>query len=229
MSNKKEIGETYNGLTIIKKTDEVRFKNRIYICQCKCGKYIKLQGNHIGRYKSCGNCRGTRGERHTRLFRIWHDMHLRCNYDTNVAYVNYGGRGISICKIWSEDFQVFKQWALSHKYEDTLTIERLDNDGNYEPSNCVWVSWIVQARNRRMPRTNTSGIEGVIFNVGKLAWEARIDVLDKRYAKSLNINKYGCNTALALAIEARLEMVRRRENNSLTRPSDVARGGRENA
>jgi hypothetical protein len=73
----------------------------------------------------------------------------RCYRKGHNTYDNYGGRGITICTEWREDFLAFREWALSHGYADNLTIDRIDNDGNYEPTNCRWVTVSVQNTNRR--------------------------------------------------------------------------------
>lgn len=90
----------------------------------------------------------------TRLYFIWKSMRQRCNNPKNKKFPNYGLRGIKICDEWN-DFVTFKKWALTHGYEDHLTLDRKDNDGNYEPSNCRWSTADTQANNR----TNNRFIE----------------------------------------------------------------------
>ena len=86
----------------------------------------------------------------TRLYSIWNGMKTRCYKTYHNNYSNYGGRGIKICQEWLDDFEVFEKWALSNGYSDSLSIDRIDNDGNYEPNNCRWIPWEQQSGHRRV-------------------------------------------------------------------------------
>jgi len=89
------------------------------------------------------------GKSNTRLYRIWQGMRRRC-YDPNyTSYKSYGGRGIKVCKTWDNSFKAFEKWALSHGYEDTLTIDRIDNNGDYKPSNCQWITRSENSKKRK--------------------------------------------------------------------------------
>jgi hypothetical protein len=79
------------------------------------------------------------GGKHTRLYIIWGDMKQRCVNPNREDYKHYGGKGISVCDQWKNDFAVFRDFALSHGYDDTLTIDRIDSDGNYEPDNAQFI------------------------------------------------------------------------------------------
>lgn len=93
--------------------------------------------NHPIKHGMCG----------TRLYRIWHSMKQRCNNPNNTSYHNYGGKSIRVCKEWNE-FQGFSEWAISNGYSDELTLDRINGDGNYEPSNCRWITMKEQQNNK---------------------------------------------------------------------------------
>lgn len=99
----------------------------------------------------------------SRLGNIHYHMKGRCNNKEHQDYKDYGGRGIKLCEEWG-DLAIFAEWALSNGYEDNLTIDRIDNDGDYEPNNCRWITMGEQSLNRRPPKTNKSGYPGVFFD-----------------------------------------------------------------
>lgn len=97
-------------------------------------------------------------EKVNRLYRIWCNMRYRCNKTYTDHYARYGGRGIKVCAEWdnlNDGFKNFEAWAKEHGYEDSLTIDRIDNNGNYEPDNCRWVDRKTNTRNRSVSRMLT--------------------------------------------------------------------------
>ena len=163
----------------------------IYKCGF-CGTEFKAQVQHINskNTKSCGcynkrrvsETHKTHGKRHTRLYKIWINIKARVLNPKNKRYNDYGGRGINICDEWKNDFMSFYNWAMSNGYEENkgLSIDRIDNDGNYEPSNCRWTTPNIQARNQRIRKDNTSGFKGVYFRKDNNNFRVIITVNKKR-------------------------------------------------
>lgn len=130
-------------------------------CRCDCGNEVTVRANSLlrGDTTSCGcyvrshnrELNTKHGMYGTPLNSVWNSMKQRCNNPNHQAYKNYGARGIFICDEWN-DFENFRDWALSNGYEEGLTIDRINNDDGYYPENCRWVDMITQANNRR---TNT--------------------------------------------------------------------------
>jgi len=134
----------------------------LYPCQCDCGE-IRMVGLYDllkGQTKHCIRCR-SRGEansnyRHghspagkqSKLYMVWNGMKRRCANPNTKDWANYGGRGIKVCNAWL-DYRTFRAWATANGYAEGLSLERKDNDGNYEPANCCWIPQSQQSSNRR--------------------------------------------------------------------------------
>lgn len=146
-------------------------KEAVWVCRCECGRVIQVRGGQLrsGHTKSCGCAKGeycgkvhlVHGEHSTRLHSIWNSMKQRCNNPNNPKYMDYGGRGITVCDEWNESFIAFRNWALANGYVDgkghDCSIDRINNDGGYYPENCRWTTAKVQANNQR-PKRGTSHV-----------------------------------------------------------------------
>lgn len=164
-------GKTFNRLTVLKLHHKKQLFNKngkpnghlyYYECLCSCGKIsivasTLLKNNSV---KSCGclredeikkseNKHRIHGMKNTRIYKIWSSMRGRCHYKYIHGYERYGGRGIKVCQEWEENFMNFYNWSINNGYRDDLTIDRINFNGNYEPSNCRWVTKKEQARNTK--------------------------------------------------------------------------------
>jgi hypothetical protein len=105
----------------------------------------------------------------TRIYRIWADMKRRCYNQKRIGYENYGGRGIKVCEEW-QDFTPFWEWAKRNGYKENLEIDRIDNDGNYCPENCRWVTDFVQSRNKRTNKKyKVNSVSMCITDIGHIS------------------------------------------------------------
>lgn len=149
-------GKTFNRLTVIKRA-EIEKKEVYYLCKCTCGNEKIIRGKDLkyNKIKSCGCLkkektteRNTKhGLRHTRIYRIWLLMKNRCLNSKYYLFKNYGGRGITVCNEWKNDFVKFYDWSMANGYKEDLSIDRINVNGNYEPSNCRWTTKLQQQRN----------------------------------------------------------------------------------
>lgn len=148
------VGKEFGKLTVIKKVENIK-KHTAWLCKCTCGNFkIVLTSNLTrGITKSCGCLNKSTITKHghhgERLYRIWDKMKQRCFNKNSEVYEYYGSRGITVCDEWRDSFQVFYDWAMESGYEEGLSIDRIDNDGNYEPSNCRWATQKQQNNNKR--------------------------------------------------------------------------------
>lgn len=186
------IGQKFGKLLVI---DECKERDKYgqvkYKCICDCGNTTYVKSCHLvsGHTKSCCCLSGkNHNKSHTRLYNILDSMKQRCYNSNNNNYINYGGRGITICDEWLNDFMAFYNWAYENGYDDTLTIDRIDNNKSYSPTNCRWVDRKVQANNTRHNVLLT--YDGKTQNMKQ--WSKELDIsystLCNRYYKGLPTN-----------------------------------------
>ena len=154
----------FERLKVIKRTGTDKQRNPLWLCKCECEKEVIVRGNLLksGNTKSCGCLQKDVAAKlkttHSlsidkngvvpRLYASWRNMKSRCFNPNTPKFKNHGGRGITVCEEWL-DYLPFHEWATSHGYRKDLTLERTNNDGNYEPGNCKWSTAKEQANNKR--------------------------------------------------------------------------------
>lgn len=174
------LGKTFGRLTVISDAGKDKHGRYKYNCLCSCGNSKVVCGSKMrkGNTLSCGCLRletkTSHGLHDHPLYRIHHNIKNRCYNKKQKGYHNYGGRGITVCGRWLESFENFFDDVI-RGYEKGLELDRIDNDGNYEPSN---VRWVTKQQNA-MNRGNTGGnskYKGVLFNKRNSKWFSRIKV-----------------------------------------------------
>lgn len=191
-------GKRFYKLTVICKDDSMYDgKHVFWKCICDCGNEIIVRKDSLisGHSKSCscylqerykdGHLK-THGMKNTRLYAIWLGMKQRC-YNKNASkYKNYGGRGVTVCDEWVNDFENFYLWSINNGYEKRLTIDRISVNGNYCPENCRWATFEIQNYNKRTTlKVNVNGIDKTLKELED-EYKIPLSILRKRYYKYKN-------------------------------------------
>lgn len=201
MSSFKDItGNRYSRLVVVKEVLP-RVSPIKWIVHCDCGTMKEVIGKDLkkGATVSCGcykiertketcTTHGATVGKRSRLYKLWTNMYSRISNPNRDSYKYYGGKGITICNDWSV-FSVFSIWALANGYEDSLTIERLDNDLGYCSTNCTWATRSIQARNRGS-REGSSSIYVGVSRTSSNKWKARIYVENKNISLGVFTTEY---------------------------------------
>lgn len=147
-------GKRFGKLIVLEDSGERKRRNIVWKCICDCGNITMVKADNLktGKTKSCGCFRRdiakkkmykhgeSYGDLRSRLYETWTNMKTRCCNSNNKAYKSYGKREITVCDEWKNNYRAFKFWAILNGYQDNLTIDRIDNDGNYEPNNCQFIT-----------------------------------------------------------------------------------------
>lgn len=179
------IGNRYGRWTVISLVERTNPSLCRVLVKCDCGvkKHLNLAVLRNGKSRSCGclkaelirnrsNCHGLK---RTALYGVWINMKTRCYNNKNEKYPCYGGRGITVCDEWKHDFMEFRRFAIENGWDDSLQIDRKDNDKGYSPDNCRFVTRDVNINNQQVLRkSNTSGYRGVKRN--KYSWVATVRI-----------------------------------------------------
>ncbi len=185
-------GKRFGKLTVIEYNND-----GTWLCRCDCGNYTNKKTGNLQRNKNpnCG-CIHNGGNykhnlSHSRLYNIWMKMRERCYKDYCSAYPLYGGRGIKMCDEWvgKDGFINFHTWAINNGYSDTLSIDRIDVDGNYSPENCRWVNMEIQQNNRTNNHRLTFNGENHTISEWAKIYNMPYDRLQARIANGWSIEK----------------------------------------
>ena len=148
------VGQVFGRLTVLERVGSDKSGHVTFRCRCDCGNERIVVGKDLrtGHRKSCGCLSSikhghTKGDKPTITYQAWVNMRRRCSDKNNPSYCNYGRRGVKVCKRWQNSFENFL--ADMGEGPEGLTLDRINNDGNYTKNNCQWATWKIQANNRR--------------------------------------------------------------------------------
>lgn len=205
------VGLKFGRLKVIAFSHTNKWREKVWKCKCDCGSYTEVSTAKLksGNTTSCGCYRKECVERGltrkydisaynkkkaTRLYKCWQDMKARCSNPKNKRYKNYGGKGVVVCNEWANSYETFQKWALNNDYSDELTLDRINVNGNYEPSNCRWATTEIQANNK----TNCRYIEFQGKKQSLAQWCRELNLNYGTISSGINRNKIDPLIALGL-------------------------------
>lgn len=176
------VGKKFGRLLVVEKATPLNGRTR-WLCKCDCGNNCIVHGSSLktGNTTSCGCYKTENAKRlystvrqnDKHLYAVWNGIKQRCNNPNNSSFHNYGGRGIKICDSWANCYENFYEWAMNNGYKKGMQIDRINNDGNYEPKNCRFVNREIQANNKRNIKLYT--INGVTKSMPQWCREYKQD------------------------------------------------------
>lgn len=179
-------------------------KRSMWLCKCDCGKEKIISSKNIltNNVRSCGCLKDkgftkgdvVKGGHKNRLYKVYKSMIHRCYYPKEKAYKNYGGKGVIVCEEWLKSYPTFEKWALDNGYDinapfGKCTLDRIDVNGNYEPSNCRWVDMKAQLNNTTWNIKLTANGETLTFEEWSNKLGVNINTLRSRYRKGMSDEK----------------------------------------
>ena len=188
-------GRRFGKLTVIKRVEnKITNNGQIkvqFLCKCDCGKETIVLSNSLksGLTKSCGCIYRTHNMTNSKIYNVWQSIKTRCFNKNSKSYKEYGGRGIKMCEEWLHEFQAFYNWAIENGYKDGLTIDRIDNNGNYTKENCRWVTMKEQSNNKRTSKYITYNNETHTMAEWSYKLGGSKDLISKRLASGWSIEK----------------------------------------
>lgn len=199
----KWIGKKYGHLTI------VGYSKKKFDCICDCGNEKRAKPSFLfnGHIKTCGYSCPLHQEQYDRkskerLYPIWRGMLARCYNPKADGYKIYGGRGITVCDEWRNDFWAFNKWGINSGYQEGLSIDRINGDGNYEPSNCRWATTQMQRDNQHDPYTFTPKPDSFKRHKAKqyevFGETLTMQQIAERYGKSIPFIRYRLKLGMTL-------------------------------
>ena len=203
-------GDVFGKLTVIKELQPhitpCGTKKRMLQCKCECGSIVVRELAYLKVCHSCGCDKPTIGDRTRKytkestesfIYTTWLGMRQRCYDSKSHKYYCYGARGIRICDEWYNNYESFYNWSVRNGAKKGLTIDRIDNNKNYEPSNCRWVSYKEQSRNKSNTRfISYNGISQPLCD-----WSEQLGI--EQGTIRMRLDKYGYTVGQALGFEKR--------------------------
>jgi len=186
-----------SGKLIVLEYAYTKNNHKYWKCLCDCGNYTYVSSGNLTKkrrpIKSCGCAIKDINKKHygsyTRLYGVWSSMKRRCSSKKHKSYTDYGGRGISVCDEWKNSFEAFRDWSYLNGYSSELTIDRIDNDGDYCPLNCKWSTPMEQGNNKRNNVVLTYNDETLTLKEWSLKLNIRKDTLSKRIKSGWDIDR----------------------------------------